>query len=228
MAYITCKNLVLGYEGNAVSPPVNFSLEKGGYLCILGENGSGKTTLVRTLVGLQKKISGQILAGDGLKKNEIGYLPQRLMVQKNFPASVWEVVISGTLLSGKCGPFYRRKQKMLAVEQMERTGISSLRRRKFSELSGGQQQRVLLARALCAAQKLLILDEPVAALDPDASAEFYSLLKKLNREGLAVAMVSHDLNSVGYADHVLCFHRENVFWGTKDEFLSMEKRNGAC
>lgn len=232
MAYIFCGNLVVGYDGKAVSPPVSFDVEKGSYVCILGENGSGKTTLMRTLVGLQKKISGEILFGDGLCKNETGYLPQKLSVSADFPASVREIVLSGTLGQFKNRFFYGKAQKMIADEQMEKVGISSLARRRFTELSGGQQQRTLLARALCAAKKLIFLDEPVSALDPAAAKEFYAILEKLNNEGLSVVMVSHDLDCLDYASHILSFCGGKIQFESRADFCkdtssgkSDEKRN---
>ncbi len=219
MALITVRDLSLGYDGHYLVEHLNFSVNTGDYLCILGENGSGKTTLMRTLLHLREPVSGQILIGDGLKKNEIGYLPQQTSVQKDFPASVREIVLSGC--QGRCGfrPFYGREEKKLAEENMKRMGIETLADRCCRELSGGQQQRVLLARALCATGKVLLLDEPISGLDPNASAEMYGLIAKLNRDGLTVIMISHDIAAaVRYASHVLHLGSE-VFFGTKDEYL---------
>ena len=219
MALLTIRNLSLGYDSRAIVENLNFSVHAGDYLCIVGENGSGKTTLMKTLLHLQEPVSGQILIGDGLKKNEIGYLPQQTMVQKDFPASVREIVLSGC--QGRCGlrPFYNREEKRLAEENMERMGISALRERCYRELSGGQQQRVLLARALCATRKILLLDEPVSGLDPKMTAEMYALIADLNREGITIIMISHDIAAaVRYASHILHIGA-NAFYGTKDAYL---------
>lgn len=204
MALITVKDLSLGYEKTVVASGINFTVKEGDYFCIVGENGSGKTTLMKTLLGLKAPISGQIIRGDGLERNEIGYLPQQTEVQKDFPASVKEIVLSGC--QGRCGrrPFYSKAEKALAAQQMERMGITPLASRCYSELSGGQQQRVLLARALCATRKVLLLDEPVSGLDPEATEHMYELIKQLNDEGVTIIMISHDITSVKkYASRIL-------------------------
>ena len=193
MSYITCKDLAVGYDGRAVASGINFSIDKGDYLCIVGENGAGKSTLVKTLLGLLKPVSGEIKFGDDLTSRDIGYLPQQTQAQRDFPATVREVVLSGCL-NGSKGPFYSRADRSLANKNMEKLSITNIANRSYRELSGGQQQRVLLARALCAAKELLLLDEPVTGLDPVVTAEFYRLIKKLNRDsGIAVIMVSHDI-----------------------------------
>ena len=166
MALITVQDLSLGYESRVIVKNLNFTVSSGDYLCIVGKNGSGKSTLMKTLLHLQEPVSGQILTGDGLTNSEIGYLPQQTAVQKDFPASVREIVLSGCLGRNGLRPFYSREAKRTASENMERMGILSLADRCYRELSGGQQQRVLLARALCATTKILLLDEPVSGLDP--------------------------------------------------------------
>ena len=223
MAQLTCKDLSCGYEQKAVVTNVNFSVSQGDYLCILGENGSGKSTLVKTLLGLNKPLSGSIETGDGLKRNEIGYLPQQTEVQRDFPATVWEVVISGCLAGSGFRPFYNRQEKALARENIEKMGLVGFEKRCYRELSGGQQQRVLLARALCATRKLLLLDEPVSGLDPKVTLEMYELISKLNREdGVTIIMISHDINaSLKYATHVLHVSHE-VFFGTREEYVNSE------
>ena len=194
MAQLTCQNLCVGYDGQSVLQDLSFELLAGDYLCIVGENGSGKSTLMKTILGLQAPISGRILTGDGLRKNEIGYLPQQTVVQKDFPASVREIVLSGC--QGRCGsrPFYNKEEKKLAV--------------------------VLLSRALCATQKMLLLDEPVSGLDPKVTAEMYTLIEKLNREdGITVIMISHDVAAaVRYASHILHIG-DTVFFGTRADYL---------
>ena len=184
-----------------------------------GGNGSGKSTLVKTLLNLQKPLGGELITGDGLRKNEIGYLPQQTPVQKDFPASVKEIVLSGC--QAKCGlrPFYNRAEKKLAEDNMKRMDIFSLADRCYRDLSGGQQQRVLLARALCAAEKVLLLDEPVSGLDPKVTAQMYELIEGLNKEGITIIMVSHDIDAaVRYASHILHIG-DTVFFGTKEEYL---------
>ena len=186
MAQLTCENLALGYEGRVILNGVNFSVSAGDYLCIVGENGSGKSTLMKTVLGLQKPLGGVIAFGDGVGAGEIGYLPQQTAAQKDFPATVWEIVLSGCQARLGRRPFYSQEEKQLAQRNMEKMGIAPFSRRCYRELSGGQQQRVLLARALCATQKLLLLDEPVAGLDPKVTAEMYSLIEKLNQEGFTI------------------------------------------
>ncbi len=220
MAQLTCQNLCVGYDGKSVLQDLNFEVHAGDYLCIVGENGSGKSTLMKTILGLQVPISGRILTGDGLRKNEIGYLPQQTLVQKDFPASVKEIVLSGC--QGRCGsrPFYSKEEKRLAAESIRKMQIESLSGRCYRELSGGQQQRVLLARALCATRKILLLDEPVSGLDPKVTAQMYTLIESLNRQdGITVIMISHDIAAaVKYASHILHIG-DTVFWGTKEAYL---------
>ena len=220
MAQLTCQNLTVGYDGRTVLQGLNFEVNPGDYLCIVGENGSGKSTLMKTILGLQAPIGGRILTGDGLRKNEIGYLPQQTQVQKDFPASVREIVLSGC--QGRCGsrPFYSKEEKGLAEENIGKMGIGSLAKRCYRELSGGQQQRVLLARALCATRKMLLLDEPVSGLDPRVTAEMYGLIETLNREeGITVMMISHDISAaLKYASHILHIG-DSVFFGTKADYL---------
>ncbi len=222
MAYITALDLSLGYDAHSIVEGLNFTVNAGDYLCIVGENGSGKSTLMKTMLHLQEPVGGQILTGDGLKKNEIGYLPQQTIVQKDFPASVKEIVLSGC--QGRCGlrPFYNKTEKQLAEENMRRMGITELSNRCYRELSGGQQQRVLLARALCATRKVLLLDEPVSGLDPRVTAEMYSLIKGLNKDGITIIMISHDIAAaVRYASHILHIGAR-IFFGTRDEYIKSD------
>ena len=220
MSLLTVKELALGYDGNIILDHLNFTVNAGDYLCIIGENGSGKSTLMRTLLGLQHKVSGEILYEDGLERSEIGYLPQQTVVQKDFPAAVREIVLSG--FQGKCGlrPWYTKEEKRLARKNMERMGIVDLADRCYRDLSGGQQQRVLLARALCATGTMLLLDEPVSGLDPVVTTEMYELIEKLNKEGLTILMISHDMGAaLRYASHILHIG-DYVFFGTKEEYLA--------
>ena len=219
MAYIQCEDLVLGYEGTSVAEHISFSVEMGDYLCIVGENGAGKSTLMKTLLGLTPLMGGHIAYSDTLEAHAIGYLPQQTFVQKDFPASVWEIVLSGTL--SQCGwrPFFQKTQKQLAEKNMRRMDIWDLRKECYRNLSGGQQQRVLLARALCASSKLLVLDEPVTGLDPKVTVEFYQLIQALNQEGLTIIMVSHDIHAaIKYASHILHVEKEKSFIGTTQAY----------
>ena len=219
MSQIICQNLAIGYDGKAILKDINFSINEGDYLCIIGENGSGKSTLMRTLLHLQQPVSGTILFGDGLQSNEIGYLPQQTAVQKDFPASVREIILSGC--QNRCGlrPFYNRAEKRQAAEMMEKLQITHLSNRCYRELSGGQQQRVLLARALCATKKILLLDEPVSGLDSKATEEMYQIIETLNRKDkITIVMITHNINdSVKYASHIMHIGK-NVFYGTKQEY----------
>lgn len=219
MAILTVRDLTLGYERRTLANHLCFTVDAGDYLCIVGENGSGKSTLMRTLLGLQPPLSGQILYGEGLKSSQIGYLPQQTQVQRDFPASVEEIVLSGC--QGRCGlrPFYSQEEKAMARNNMERMGVLSLRNRCYRELSGGQQQRVLLSRALCAARRVLLLDEPVSGLDPQATAEMYALLEGLHRDGITLMMISHDLDAaLTYATHILHMGQK-TFFGSRAAYM---------
>ena len=220
MALLKCENLTLGYDGKAVAENISFEINQGDYLCIVGENGSGKSTLVKTLLGLQSALNGEIVFGDGLHQNEIGYLPQQTLVQRDFPASVYEIVLSGCIGKNGLKPFYSKSDKARVAEAMERMNITSLKKRCYRELSGGQQQRVLLARALCAAGRVLLLDEPVTGLDPKVTADMYALIKSLNEQGITIIMISHDINAaLEYASHIL--HVSNgSFFGTKEDYVN--------
>ncbi|MBR5515083.1 MAG: metal ABC transporter ATP-binding protein [Clostridia bacterium] len=224
MPQMICKDVSLGYDGNAIVNNLNFTVNTGDYLCVVGENGTGKSTLIKTLLGLKAPLKGSIELGDGLKANEIGYLPQQTMVQKDFPASVKEIVLSGALNKTGFRPFYTKQEKELAQSSMERLGIQALSKRCYRELSGGQQQRVLLARALCATRKLLVLDEPVAGLDPKATTEMYELIYDLNKNGnTTIIMVSHDISAaMKYASHILHVSREPLYFGTKEGYLNSD------
>ena len=223
MPQIKVNNVSLGYEGKAIVSELNFEVNKGDYLCIVGENGSGKSTLMKTLLGQKNVVTGKIEFGDGLKQNEIGYLPQQTQVQKDFPASVKEIVLSGCLNNMNLRPFYSKAQKKRANEIMEKLNINGLADSCYRELSGGQQQRVLLARALCATKKLLVLDEPVAGLDPVITKNLYRLISEINNEGITVIMVSHDIHAaIEFASHILHIGTKPVFFGTKEEYKNSD------
>ncbi|MDR2202014.1 MAG: metal ABC transporter ATP-binding protein [Clostridiales bacterium] len=215
MALIACKDASFAYEGNTAVSGLNFEVNDGDYLCIVGENGSGKSTLVKGMLKLKPPSGGSVVMGGGLKATQIGYLPQQTAAQKDFPASVYEVALSGRLCSRGLRPFYSRKDKTVTNENLELLGIADLKKRCYRELSGGQQQRTLLARALGATEKLLLLDEPTAGLDPVVTGEFYRLIEKINREkGVTVVMVSHDVRSaVKYASHILHLKSKQIFFG---------------
>lgn len=220
MAILKCENASFAYDGRTVLENVSFSLDAGDYLCVVGENGSGKSTLIKGLLGLKAPESGTISYLDGLRSTEIGYLPQQTRTQRDFPASVSEVVLSGCInrLDGRF--HYGREEKERAAENMERMGIDELKNASYQELSGGQQQRVLLARALCATKRLLLLDEPVTGLDPIATGEMYNLIKLVNLcDGISVIMVSHDIHeAVRYATHILHLGHKQLFFGTSAEY----------
>ena len=219
MAQITCRNLSFAYDGETVLSDIEFSLDAGAYLCIVGENGSGKSTLMRGILGLKQPAKGEIVFDD-LKPTEIGYLPQQTQIQRDFPASVREVVLSGRLNSMRGRLFYNAEDKAAAAENMERLGIDDIADRCYLELSGGQQQRVLLARAMCATKKLLLLDEPVTGLDPVAANEMYNLIKLVNLcDNTSVIMISHDIHAaVRYATHILHLGRSQLFFGTTAQY----------
>ena len=218
MAQLICDNLTLGYNSSVVLENVSFEVNKGDYLCIIGENGSGKTTLMKTILRLQKPLEGHISTGDGVLPDEIGYLPQQTQVQRDFPASVWEIVLSGC--QSRCGkrPFYNKEEKKLAVEAMKRMEIEDLAKRCYRELSGGQQQRVLLARALCAAQKMLLLDEPVSGLDPSVTQEMYELIEQLHKDGITIMMITHDVDAAKkYATKILKVQDKTAIFVPRDQ-----------
>ncbi|MCL2398334.1 MAG: ABC transporter ATP-binding protein [Defluviitaleaceae bacterium] len=218
MPLITCKDVAFAYDGNIVVHGLNFTVNQGDYLCIVGENGSGKTTLMQGLLGLMRPKSGEIELGEDLRHNQIGYMPQQNSSQKDFPASVYEVVLSGRLSSRGALPFYSKRDKEIALSNMEKLGILPMRNKSFRELSGGQQQRVLLSRALCATEKMLLLDEPVNGLDPVATLDLYRAINDLSRDTkITIIMISHDVRTaVEYASHILHLQNSRVYFGTSD------------
>ncbi len=229
MTLFSCKDLTLGYDGRAVAENLNFEAEKGDYLCIIGENGTGKSTLIKTLLGLNKPLSGEIKREASFSPRRIGYMPQKTPMQKDFPASVREVVLSGCLGGKDFWSFYTKADRKKVAEVMERLDISGLADRCIRELSGGQQQRVFLARAMCAAKDVLLVDEPCAGLDAGGSAELYALLDELHRaDGMTVLMVTHDLEAAGvYADKILKLGHagNNRFYRTREEYLAEIREN---
>lgn len=225
MSLIRCEDVSLGYEGKVILQDVNFRLDGGEYLCIIGENGAGKSTLIKGILRLKKPMKGIIETDCGLKNNEIGYMPQQTEAQKDFPASVYEVVISGRLNKLGMRPFFNKKDKKDVMDKLELMGIAGLKNKCFHDLSGGQKQRVLLARAMCAAGKMILLDEPASGLDPVATKELYELIEKINREmGITVIMVSHDMEAtIKYASHILHLSHRQLFFGTTGDFLKTDE-----
>ena len=235
---IKCEHVDLGYENQDAVINVNMEVCPGDYLCIVGENGSGKSTLIKGLLGLLKPSGGKLTVAEELKTTGIGYLPQQTAAQKDFPASVREVVLSGCLSRRGRRPFYSKTEKDIASANMEKLGITQLADQCYRELSGGQQQRVLIARALCATRELLILDEPITGLDPMAIQDFYSMIRKLNRDDkVAIIMVSHDLrNAVEEANKILHLQKQVLFYGPAHDYMNSkaaghffhEKEQGEC
>ncbi len=216
---ISCHNLSIGYGNMPLHEDISFHIPAGSYVCVVGENGAGKTTLIKTLLGLIPPIKGSITIGDGEKTYNIGYLPQQTQVQKDFPASVMEVVLSGCLNKMGMRPFYSKSEKVLAKKMLGKLGVAHIEKKSYSQLSGGQQQRVLLARALCATNDILLLDEPTAALDIGATAEFYEILRKLNAEGTTIIMITHNLpEAIDDADYILCINNCAVQCMTKSAY----------
>lgn len=231
---IRATDLALGYEGHTILSGVSFTVSEGDYLCIVGENGSGKSTLMKAVLGLHPIMDGRLELSDSLRTGGIGYLPQQTPAQRDFPASVREVVSSGCLRRLGRRPFLGRSERQLVNDALARLGITDLSDRCYRELSGGQQQRVLLARAFCAAGKLLLLDEPIAGLDPVAMKDMYSIISDMNRAtgerplpghphlagGVAVVMVSHDIHTaVRFADHILHLGSHGAWFGTTADYL---------
>ena len=224
MSQLQCRNVTISYEKDIIVKNLNFYANTGEYISIVGENGTGKSSLLKAILGLIHIKSGEIRFGDGLKRENIGYLSQQNPMQKDFPASVFEVVLSGCLNSLGFLPFFGIKEKNKAKDNLEKLGMTPLLHQSFADLSGGQKQRVLLARALCATDKIIFLDEPVTGLDPAAIKDLYGLIQKLNKEmNITIVMVTHDLeNAVRYSDKILCLRKEDYFFGSVDKFLKSE------
>lgn len=222
MKLIECKDLSLSYDKRIIASDINFSVSAGEYLAVVGENGSGKSTLIKTILGLQSSYSGKITFSDDFSKSDIGYLPQQSGNQKDFPATVKEIVISGTLKKGKF--FYTKKDRALCEHNMKLLNIDKIKNQSFRELSGGQQQRVLLARALCAVKRVLVLDEPTSGLDPIITKDFYELIKELNRNcDIAIIMVSHSIEmATSNASHILHLGNGKNFFGNTADYLNSE------
>ncbi len=221
MTQIDCRDLKLGYDKKIIAENITFKIDEGDYLCIVGENGVGKSTLVKTLLGLNKPLCGEIRIGENIRQRDIGYLPQQAEVQRDFPATVWEIVLSGNLGRRHGRLFFGKEEKQLAYENIKKLGILDLKNESYRQLSGGQQQRVLLARALCAAQKILLLDEPASGLDPLGTSELYGLIKEINeKENITVVMVSHDIQAAAkFAKHILHLGNGEMFFGAVDEYI---------
>lgn len=219
MSLLSFNNLAIGYDNKIVLKDLSFAVEKGDYLVILGENGAGKSTLLKTMLGLIKPIEGTISLDPEVKKSEIGYLPQQTVVQKDFPASVWEVVLSGCLAKTGLKPFYSKQDKALAKANIKKMELEGFEKKCYRELSGGQQQRVLLARALCSSDKVLVLDEPITGLDPKVTTQLYETIDELNKEGITIIMISHDLRAVEHANKVLHLGHE-TFFGDKETYFT--------
>ena len=223
MKILECKKLNIGYNERSICKDISFEVESGQYICVIGENGSGKTTLLKTILGLNKPISGKVVFDKKFDKSNLGYLPQQTDMQKDFPATVLEVVMSGFINKMKFRPFYNKREKEKAQEILKYLNITDLQKRSYKDLSGGQQQKVLLARALCSTNELLILDEPTNGLDARSIKSFYELLADLNSQGMTIIMISHNLDKViNYASHIVYLKGTPEFIGTKEDFLQTE------
>ncbi len=216
---ISCQDLSIGYSNITLHEQINFAIPHGSYTCVIGENGVGKSTLIKTLLGLVPPLSGSIAIENDSKGTDIGYLPQQTQVQKDFPASVFEVTLSGCLNKIGLRPFYTKSEKQLARDMLDKLGMLEFSKRSYSELSGGQQQRVLLARALCATNKILLLDEPTAGLDMATTTDFYHLIKELNQEGITIIMITHNLNdAIDDSNYILSVETKEVIYMTTAEY----------
>ncbi|MFI3172664.1 MAG: ABC transporter ATP-binding protein [Eubacteriales bacterium] len=223
---IICKDLSIGYSNSPIHEHINFSVSNGSYTCVIGENGVGKSTLIKTLLGLIPPLSGSIIIENNSNGTDIGYLPQQTQVQKDFPASVFEVALSGCLNKIGLRPFYTKGEKQLTRDMLDKLGMLEYANKSYSELSGGQQQRVLLARALCATNKILLLDEPTAGLDMATTSDFYRLIKELNQEGITIIMITHNLNdAIADADYILCVESNEIKYLTKSKYQEGAIRN---
>lgn len=223
MSQIECKKICVNYESTVAVKDVSFSVEEGDYVCIVGENGSGKSTLLKAILGLEPIKSGEVILGENVARKDIGYLPQQSINQKDFPASVLEVVLSGCLNYRGIHPFYSQKEKQLAEKNIKELGLEKIKNNSYQELSGGQRQRVLLARALCATRKILLLDEPIAGLDPKVTKEMYKIIKQINKEGITIIMVSHDIHfALKNANKILHMRTKNEFFGTTEEYIKSD------
>ena len=220
MSAVSVSDVTLSYDNLTVAEHVSFDVDFGDYVCIVGENGTGKSTLLKTIVGIHQPKSGHILFDCDIRNGDIGYLPQQTVVRDDFPASVGEIVLSGCLgLLGK-RPFFGAEERRIADKNMDLLGISDLKKTSFRELSGGQRQRVLLAKALCCARKILVLDEPVTGLDPLVTADMYSILRLINGEGVTIIMVSHEIGeAVKQASKILHLKHGVEFYGKTEDYL---------
>ena len=222
MELLEIKNLTVKNENVVLFSGLNFKINSGDYLAIVGENGSGKTTLMNTILGLRKNYEGEIIFKSGLTKKDMGYLPQVTILKNDFPASCEEIVMSG-LISKKQNFFYTKEDREKSDKIMEKLDITFLKNKSYAEISGGQRQRVLLARALLATKDILFLDEPVTGLDPYVTQDLYHIIKKLNDEGIAIVMISHDIKEVfKYATHILHIGK-NIFYGSKEEYMKHDE-----
>lgn len=224
MSLIECKKLSIGYASKVICKDISFDIEKGDYVCIVGENGCGKSTLLKTILGLNKPLIGKVSFDSEFNRKLVGYLPQQTELQKDFPATVREIVMSGLLNRMGWRPFYSAKEKDRCNKIMKELSVDEFASRGFKELSGGQQQRVLLARALCATDELLVLDEPTNNLDSRSIKLFYKLISKLNKEnGITIIMVTHDLERVINSTNKIVYLKDELkFAGSRDEFLDSE------
>lgn len=225
---LICKNLTVAYERINVFEDISMTIEEGDYISIVGENGTGKSSLIKAILGLVPMKKGEIEYGEGISMKNIGYLPQQNILQNDFPASVKEVILSGSLSTDSFSVFYSKEALKRVKSVMRRLGIDSLYKNTFGNLSGGQKQRVLLARALMATDKILFLDEPITGLDPIVTADFYEIIKDLNRkDNITIVMISHDIkNAIKDSNKILHMNEGSYFFGTKEEYMESNHAKG--
>ncbi len=218
MEILSASHVSINYGAVVAVDDATFGVNEGDYFCIAGSNGSGKSTLLKGIIGLAPIKNGHLHVN--LPKEQISYLSQTNRADRDFPATVWEIILSGTQKSGKKIPFYTKDDKQRAEESMIKLGMEKFKNTRIGNLSGGQQQRALLARALCKSPKLLLLDEPFAGLDSAISEELYELYKNLNKNGVTIIMASHDYQAIGnFASRVMLMNNSHVdFVGTNDEW----------
>lgn len=213
-ALLICRNLAVGYDGIRQCENISFTLHEGEHLSVIGRDGSGKTALVSAILGLDSPMEGEVTYCGGLKRSEIGCMPQNDMLMGN--ARVLDTVLAGCL-GGMNKWFVGRGEKQRAMDCLTELGAADLAARRMGELSGGQRQRVLLARALCSAERLLILDEPLRGLDAVAAEELLCLIHRIGEERNVSVIFINPPTPRGTVLHLA---GKPVFYGTAEAYAS--------